>query len=330
MELRNINENVLTTQVVEHNENEQAKSKSSFIGGRTQRAHLDHLKNDCVIPVFSKDNETTISHFQFIQKTKEVAQDLFPSYEINEPDIRVSHQIKGRVPSAIGKPVKELLPSEKTIYYERCAFMYELKSQRVEVDGNPLILSLGGVRAYNQENLYSKKSLEKFKLFIGFQNKVCLNLCVSSDGFTNDVRVSSVNELESAVGELFHQYNEEEHLESLEGFSQLSITENQFAHLVGRARMYQHLSKTERNGIFPVLLNDGQINQSVKDYYNSSDFKRANDGSISLWNLYNLFTSAGKTSYIDSFLERNVNAYQLVKHLGNSIKNDQYSWFLHN
>ena len=42
------------------------------------------------------------------------------------PSIRVSHQIKGRVPSAIGKPVKELKENEKTIYYERMAFLIEI------------------------------------------------------------------------------------------------------------------------------------------------------------------------------------------------------------
>ena len=34
---------------------------------------LDHLKNDNVIPVFSKDNELTISHPQFIETVWEAA-----------------------------------------------------------------------------------------------------------------------------------------------------------------------------------------------------------------------------------------------------------------
>ena len=41
----------------------------------------------------------------------------------------------------------------------------------------------GGVRAYNDTNLYSKKGAERFKVFIGFICKVCTNLCVSTDGF---------------------------------------------------------------------------------------------------------------------------------------------------
>ena len=70
-----------------------------------------------------------------------------------------------------------------------------------------MTLTIGGVRAYNQENLYSRKSLEKFKLFIGFQNKVCTNLCISTDGFSNEIRIGSITELASKAGELFKQYN---------------------------------------------------------------------------------------------------------------------------
>ena len=120
------------------------KPSSSFIEANTQKVTLEHLKNDCVIPVFSKDNESTISHFQFIDKTHEVVQKLFPDMEIKTPNIRVSHVIKGRIPSAVGKPAKELLPHEKTIYYERCAFLIELPSVKEIVNGNELSLSIGG------------------------------------------------------------------------------------------------------------------------------------------------------------------------------------------
>ena len=34
--------------------------------------------------------------------------------------------------------------------------------------------------------LYSKKTVEKFKVFIGFKNLVCCNLCVSTDGFKSE------------------------------------------------------------------------------------------------------------------------------------------------
>ena len=306
------------------------QNKSNFIEANTQKVTLEHLKNDCIIPVFSKDNETTLSHYQFIQKANEVVTSLFPEYSPSDPDIRISHVIKGRIPSAIGKPVKELLEHEKTIYYERCAFLIKLPSCKKLINGNELSLSIGGVRAYNQENLYSKKSLEKFKVFIGFQNKVCTNLCISTDGFSNDIRISSIYELEDKMAHLFSEYNRSEHLEIMEQMNRYHLSEEQFAHLIGKLRMFQHLHKDQQTGIFPILLNDGQINRVVKDYYQCSNFKRNADGNIGLWQLYNLFTEANKSSYIDNNFERNVSAYELVRELSNSIELGKSNWFLHN
>ena len=84
---------------------------------------IEHLKDDCIVPVFSKDNEITISHPNFIESVWEAANRVFPSESIELPEIRVSHIIKGRTPEAIHKPVKELLEEDKTIYYERMIFI---------------------------------------------------------------------------------------------------------------------------------------------------------------------------------------------------------------
>lgn len=170
-------------------------SKSNFIEANTIKVDLEHLKNDCTIPVFAKDNESTISHYEFIQSASEVIQEILNYKSSIIPEIRTSHVIKGRIPSAIGKPAKDLLEHEKTIYYERMAFVIEIPEISETINGNRINLSIGGVRAYNQENLFSKKSIEKFKVFIGFQNTVCTNLCVSTDGLKDDIRVSSINEL---------------------------------------------------------------------------------------------------------------------------------------
>jgi len=216
-------------------------SKGNFIEANTEKVSLAHLKKDCIIPVFSKDNESTIAHFEFIEKARDAIQELFPDIQVNEPNIRVSHVIKGRIPSAIGKPAKELLSHEKTIYYDRCAFMIELPQITEIVNGNTLSLSIGGVRAYNQENLYSKKSFEKFKVFIGFKNSVCTNLCISSDGFSNTIRIASTAELEGKMIELFTGYNKEKHLGNMELMSNYYLTEKQFAHFVGKSRMIIYL-----------------------------------------------------------------------------------------
>jgi len=305
-------------------------TSNNFIEANTGKVSLEHLKEKCTIPVFAKDNESTISHFQFINETLEMIRSQFPNANPKAPDIRVSHVVKGRVPTAIGKPAMELLENEKTIYYERCAFVIEVPQFKQVINGNELSLCVGGVRAYNQENLYSKKSLEKFKMFVGFQNKVCTNLCISTDGFTNEIRIGSILDLNQNIQNLLSNYNKDSHLNSLETMSNYSLTENQFAHLVGKVRMFQHLDKTEQQGKFLINLNDSQINNVVKDYYSCSNFSRSEDGSINMWNLYNLFTEANKSSYIDSNLERNVNCYEYVNHLVESIKNDAMCWYLHN
>lgn len=319
-----------TQQMIAPNETIVEKKFNPFIEANTVSVSLEHLRNDCIIPVFSKDNESTISHYQFINQTLKVVREMHPETTISMPNIRVSHTIKGRIPSAIGKPVKELLNDEKTIYYERCAFVIELPQYIRTINGCELRLTIGGVRAVNQENLYSKKSPEKFKVFIGFQNKVCTNLCISTDGFSNDIRLNSLDQLDHQIESLLSSYNMDNQVVQLEKFQDLSLQESQFAHLVGKLRMWSHLEKNEREDKFPISLSDSQISSVIKDYYNCPNFKRSEDGSINLWNLYNLFTEANKSTYIDKCLERNVNAFQLTQYIANGLENEGSNWFVHN
>ena len=314
MELITIN-NSIENQIIPEEQVITKYPKRNFIEANTKQVTLEHLKKDCTIPVFTKDNETTISHYQFIDKTRAITQNIFPEAHVNQPDIRVSHNIKGRIPSAIGKPASELQEHEKTLFYERCAFVIEIPSIKQNINGNELSLAIGGVRAYNQENLYSRKSLEKFKVFVGFQNRVCTNLCVSTDGFSNEIRIGSITELEDKVSQLIGNYNMQQHLNLMQELTNYELSEVQFAHFVGKARMYGHLSKSEQQELFSIELSDSQINQMVKQYYTCDNFGRNADGSINLWKLYNLFTETNKSSYIDSNLERNVSAFELVNNV---------------
>lgn len=120
-----------------------------FIEANTKEVTIEHLKDDCIVPVFSKDNEITISHPNFIESVWEAANRVFPSESIELPEIRVSHIIKGRTPEAIHKPVKELLEEDKTIYYERMMFCFEIPTIYEDIAGNRLNLTIGGVRSYN-------------------------------------------------------------------------------------------------------------------------------------------------------------------------------------
>ena len=302
-------------------------SKGNFMGANTKQVTLSHLKRDCIIPVYS-DNETTIAHSQFIDATKEVVQANFSNTRILEPNIRISHVIKGRVPSALGKAVNELRPEEKTIYYQRCAFMIELPSLTENVNNNSLSLSIGGVRALNQENLYSKRNMEKFKVFIGFKNLVCTNLCISTDGLNTDIRVSSMAELKDKINELIQSFDKERFLGNMERMSKHYLDEQQFAQTIGKMKMYQHLSPEEKVGKLALAVNDNQIGAMVRDYHTDLNFSRDTEKSINLWNFYNLMTGANKSSYIDSNLERNANAYEFVNGLSDSMQNQTENWFL--
>jgi hypothetical protein len=317
--------NKVDNQVI--SEEEITTSKGSFLEANTEQVTLSHLKNECIIPVYS-DNESTISHAQFIEATEQVVQANFSGCRILKPNIRISHTIKGRVPSAIGKPVKELSSEEKTIYYSRCAFMIEVPEVMEIVNNNELSLTIGGVRALNQENLYSKRSFEKFKVFIGFKNMVCTNLCISTDGLNAEIRVSSVAELKNKINELIQQFDKDRFLGNMERMSRFSLDELQFAHTVGKMKLYQHLNRAEKVDKLTLLMNDNQIGTVVKNYYQDPNFSRSKNGDINLWDFYNLMTDANKSSYIDSNLERNTNAFEFVQGLTNSLQNRTENWFL--
>lgn len=299
-----------------------------FIGANTVAVTLQHLKERCTIPVFAKDNESTVSHQEFIDLIGQAASLAFPNQHISPPAIRVSHVIKGRIPEAVGKPAKDLLEHEKTIYYERLAFLYELPGISEDVNGNKLSLSLGGVRAYNLENLYGKKTEERFKLFIGFKNHVCTNLCLSTDGFREEVRVRTLVELFNRAVQLFGSYSMEKDLHDLESLSEYELTERQFAHLIGRLRMYQFLKGPEREGLPQLCLGDSQLNSVIRGYYSDKAFKHDLLGGIDLWRLYNLFTGANKSSYIDTFLDRTVNALTFTTLLLEALKTGKSLWYL--
>ena len=252
----------------------------------------------------------------------------FLAESILDPAIRVSHPIKGRIPSAVGKPANALQDYERTIFYERMIFIYEIPAITETVNGNQLSLVVGGIRAYNLENLRSKKSEERFKIWIGFKNSVCINLCVSTDGYQGDLRARTTQELLNRAFQLFALFNAQKQLNTLRSLADYGLAEHQFAQLVGRLRMYPFLTSREKLGIPALELGDSQLNIVIRDYYKDKYFCRDDDGSINLWRYYNLLTGASKSSYIDTYLDRTVNALSFTQVLLNSLKTGHYLWYL--
>ena len=301
-----------------------------FIEANTKEVSMEHLKSECIVPVFSKDNEITISHPNFIETVWEAANRVFPNDSIELPEIRVSHIIKGRTPEAIHKSVKDLLEEDKTIYYERMMFCFEIPSIHEDINGNRLNLTIGGVRAYNHENLYNKKGMEKFKIFIGFKNMVCCNMCVSTDGFKSEFKVKDLHGLLNAAMQLFQEYNAAKHLYYMGAFKDSYMTEHQFAQFLGKCRLYQYLPVEQKILLFFLFLTDTQIGIEAKSFYHDENFSTINHGNeISIWNVYNLLTGANKSSYIDNFLDRAYNATQLADGLNKALYGDsEYAWFI--
>lgn len=305
------------------------RSERPFIVANTTEGSLEEIKQHHIIPVFTKDNEPLISHTDFIEAAMSIAADVFNGEHIYKPQVRLSHAVKGRIPEAKDKPANQLLDSEKTLYYERMMFAIEIPSINDVIDGNRLSLTIGGVKAYNLDNLYSRSMCDQhFKVFIGFKNAVCSNLCVWTDGLMENLCVKNQPQLLASIKTLLEGYNQTFHLHHLRKLAEHNITDQQFANLIGRCRMYQHLPVEMKTEIPAILFGDQQLGTVVKDFYRDDSFCKTDSGKINLWKLYNLFTGSNKSSYIDSFLERSVNAYSLIEQIRFALEGKNDCWYL--
>lgn len=298
-----------------------------FIEANTQEVTLQHLSKDCIIPSFASMEET-ISHQSFIDEIFNAAKDYFQGETFDTPEIRISHPINGRVSSAMGKKASELKEEEKTLFYQRMCFCFEIPSICEDSNGNKLALSIGGVRAYNEVNLYSKKSVEKFKVFIGFRNRVCSNLMLTTDGLQDKVEVMNIGELYTAALNLFHAYNPAKDLQLLKAFGNTAISTSEFCQLMGRMRLYQALPPSKQRELPKLLLGDAQLNAACRAFVTDENFRSTGDA-ITCWQLLNLLNGSVKSSYIDNFLERNLNCTEFVQGIQRAKQgNTEYSWFL--
>jgi hypothetical protein len=294
-----------------------------FIEANTVEMSLQEIQDKHIIPVFVKNNEPVISQVEFINQVGEQTEQFF-GCALSPAEIRVSHPIKGRIPSARHKPAAELLSHEKTLFYERCAFLYKIPGITRRIENKELQLTVGGIKAHNQDNLNRYGgSPQSFKIFIGFQVKVCCNLCIFTDGHKEQLKVSSLDKLSDHLTYLLESFDEVRQLKQLHTLTNDGLTDSQFATLVGRCRMYLQADNEVKKAKDAMLLSDSQFNTVVKGYYHDEHFG-AIGNALSFWNLYNLMTSATKGSYIDTFLSRNANAVEFVSHL----QRDAGSWFL--
>ncbi len=298
-----------------------------FVEANTLPVQLHEMESSHIIPVYTKDNHALISQHEFIYATYNVLSEIHAN-DILGPYIRVSHPIRGRVPSARFKKVHELLPHEETLYYERMMFVYIIPSITKVINGQELKLVLGGVKAYNKDNLNkNSNALQHFTFFIGFQVKVCSNLCVWSDGINNAILVNSVDSLSSTLRQIISAYDPIPNLDFMNSLTNYILSERQFAHLLGRCRMSNFLPKDNKKLVQSCGLNDSQLTTVTKQYYQDANFSSIN-GCIDLWSLYNLFTGSLKSSYLDTIVDNNVQVGHFFTHLTRSLDTGYDSWYL--
>lgn len=308
---------------------EQPKCGISFLEANTDSISMEDLANKCVVPTWA-NQELTIAHQDFISCVHEAASDFYRGERLNMPDIRVSHIVRGRIPQALGKKASELLECEKTQFYQRLAFAFTIPTIIETVRGERLELCIGGVRNYSDLNLYrATKGIEKFSVFVGWRVRICSNQVLTGEGVKFNIEVTNTSELYRHVLELFHSFNPAKEIHLLQSLSDTYLTETQFAQVVGRMRMYQALSPGRQKQIPRLLITDSQINSVCRDFYNSEHFG-VKDNAISLFDFHNLLTESNKSSYIDTYLNRAVNATEVSVGLNNVMQglDNRYAWFL--
>ena len=307
---------------------ETAKPSITFLEANTDSITLEELTNKCVVPTWA-NLESTISHQDFVSCVHEAANSFYAGEKVNFPEIRVSHIVRGRVPSALGKRASELLESEKTQFYQRLAFAFTIPTIHEKVNGQKLELCIGGVRNYSDLNLYrANKGLEKFSVFIGWRVNICSNQVLTGDGVKLQLEVMNLNDLYRAVLELFYNFNPAREIHLMQTLSQSYLTETQFAQIVGRMRLYQALPNGYQRSVPRLLITDSQINNVCRDYFTNPNFGTKGN-TISMFDFHNLLTEANKSSYIDTYLQRAVNATEVAVGINNALHGDtKYAWFL--
>ena len=287
-------------------EKKQEKEHPNFIESNTSGITLEELETNCIVPSFG-DNQLTISHQTFIHRIEEAASIFFAGETFGNTEIRVSHKILGRHPSALTKRKEELKPEDETIYYQRMAFCFHIRTICREMNG------------------------EEVHLCIGWRVRVCSNLMLTCDGLTGRLEVMGDTDIYIAALKLFREFNPEQNLRLLENLGRTMISQEQFCQIIGRLRLYQVLPASQMKELPKVILGDSNINAATKGYIDNPNFGLRGRAKISCWDLMQLLNEAAKQSYIDKFLERNQNATDFAVGIQKALRGEDtenYGWFL--
>lgn len=305
----------------------------NFIEGPSNEISMEELTFKNIIPTFC-DNTLTISHQKFIETTRKAAEVIFGQGNITPAETRCSHPIIGRIPSAQHKKASELRDDEKTLFYQRLAWIAHITTLTSSINGQQVSLTIGGTRSYSEDKLYARQNPQHFRVFIGFRVRVCSNMMLTTDGISDTMLCMTEMDVFQKAFELFKRFNEvkETTLYNLEALNNTWLTQEQFCKIIGRLRLYQALSNTQQKQLPQILLGDSVVNAATKEYIKNPNFGMGDsDGSISCWQLMQLLNEAVKNSYSDLWIDRNANCTTFATGISNALNgNDSqgYSWFL--
>lgn len=302
----------------------------NFIESNTQAMSLAEIADKCIVPTFS-DNSLTISHQDFCGAVYKAAENVFGA--LTPIECRVSHPINGRIPTALNKKAQDLADNEKTIYYQRLAWIAKVANLTRNINGQEIHLTIGGVRAYSEDKLYNRPSALKFKIFVGWQVRVCSNLMLQTNGFSGTIDCMTNADIHQKALELFSSFNPEKdnNLNTLAELQDTRMTEEQFCHILGRLRLYQALPLAQQREIPQVILGDQAINEVTRQYVSNPNFgRKTGDDGISTWDFMQLLTEAAKGSYIDRWLDRNANCIEFATGIRKALRyeDSEFDWFL--
>ncbi len=302
----------------------------NFIESNTQAITLEEMTTKNIIPTFC-DNTLSISHQSFIGAASKVAEKVFGP--LTPVEIRVSHPIIGRVPSAQHKKATDLTDDEKTIFYQRMAWCCHVRSLTRTINGQIVHLCVGGVRSYHEDKLYNRESPSKLHLFVGWRVKICSNLMLTCDGNSGTIECMTEADIMQKAFELFSSFNphKEDTLRLLENLQSTVIPETLFMTILGRMRLYQFLPVSEQKQLPSLTIGDQAVNAMVKGYVSNPNFGRREGEDITCWNLMQLGNEAVKQAYIDRWLDRNQNCTDFAIGIQKAIEGkdtEGYSWFL--
>ena len=278
-----------------------------FIESNTSGITLEELKRTCIVPSF-RDNTLTISHQNFAENVLGAAMDYFNGETFGELECRVSHPINGRIPSALHKPSNQLTEAEKTRFFQRFCFCFELTSMTKTID-------------------------EKLKIFIGWRVCVCSNLMLSCEGIQDRLEVMSSLDIYKSALDLFTAFDPIDNFNMLENLVNTRLSTQEFCNIIGRMRLYQALPARTRQELHlpELLLGDSQINAATREFVKNENFGLNGQDSISCFQLLQCLNESSKSSYIDTFLIKNRNCVDIATGIQKAIEGrdtENYSWFL--